>query len=356
MAIFLPYYLYANESAIEEDLLTLKELQVSGPYCGVYSLMACLDTFDLHPDIRDFLTLEYVGSSRGSNIEELVNAVESQGLHARAYSNLTWRELEKATSPTILHYRSTFADEQYNHWVAFVGVENGCARIIDIPHPMTTIPFAELLAKWDGIAISVSDKPIRGKLLLSSRIHYLTIVGILFSTAFCIQYFFWNRNKEPFFAEMYSLRLRRAVTQTFVFLSTLFIAAILYHVFSPIGFLRNTSAVAEVTRRYYSVDIPEIFYNEMATIVDDQSCLLIDARYPKDFKQGTIPGAKNMAISSSLFDRQQLLQGIDKNSKIVVFCQSRGCGYVDEIANFLKFNGYSNVILYRGGYREWNKR
>jgi rhodanese-related sulfurtransferase len=63
-----------------------------------------------------------------------------------------------------------------------------------------------------------------------------------------------------------------------------------------------------------------------------------------------------MAINSSLTDRQQLLNGIEKNKRIVVFCQSSGCGYSDEVAQFLKFNGYSNVVLYRGGYREWSRK
>jgi rhodanese-related sulfurtransferase len=48
------------------------------------------------------------------------------------------------------------------------------------------------------------------------------------------------------------------------------------------------------------------------------------------------------------------LHGIDKTQKIVLYCQSSGCGFSDEVAAFLKFNGYRNVSIFRGGYREWS--
>jgi rhodanese-related sulfurtransferase len=134
----------------------------------------------------------------------------------------------------------------------------------------------------------------------------------------------------------------------------IFIIAIFCHAFSETGFLRNPTAVAEVTRRYYSIDITEINLSEMQDIVAEKTCLIFDTRYTHDFKHGTIPGAKNMSINSTLSERQQLLAGIDKKHRIVVFCQSVGCGYADEIAQFLKFNGFLNVVLYRGGYREWS--
>jgi rhodanese-related sulfurtransferase len=344
----------ADETSDNIFLPQLKEMEVSGPYCGIYSLITILDTFNKHPDIKTLLVAEYIGSFKGSSNAELVKAAQANGLSAQTYGSLTWRDLKTAKSPMILHFRSSFADEKYNHWVAYLGVDGKHARIIDFPHSLETISFAELMAKWDGTAVVVSDKPIDNNLVWSSRLYYFCTIVLLFCIAFCIQYFLQNKTHKTFVASTFLLQMKRDIFQTVLLLGTIFVVAILYHAFSETGFLRNPTAVAEVTRRYYSVDIPEINFSEMQTIVTEKSCPIFDARYAHNFKHGTISGAKNIPINSSLSERQQILAGIDKNRRIVVFCQSAGCGYADEVAQFLKFNGFSNVVLYRGGYREWS--
>ena len=151
-------------------------------------------------------------------------------------------------------------------------------------------------------------------------------------------------------------KCKLGVIQTAVLLGFLFVLGILHHAFSPVGFLKNPSAVAEVTRRYYSVDVPEIDIAEMELAVEDGTIPLFDARYVRDYKRGTIPGAKSISINSDLTERREVLGSIPKARRIVVFCQSSGCGYADEVAQFLKFNGYENVVIYRGGYREWKQK
>jgi rhodanese-related sulfurtransferase len=180
-------------------------------------------------------------------------------------------------------------------------------------------------------------------------------VVTLLGGMFLIQFLFWNKAKEAFAARNRSERLKRGVFQAAFLLGAVFVIAIAYHATTSVGLLRNPTAVAEVTRRYYSVDIPEISLAEMQKIVDEKITPIFDARYVRDYNLGTIPGAKSLSISSSLTERQEQMQGIDKTKRIVVFCQSSGCGYADEVAQFLKFNGYNNVVIYRGGYREWDK-
>jgi rhodanese-related sulfurtransferase len=349
-------FLIAKADELSGNILLpeLKEIEVSGPYCGIYSLITILDTFDKHPDIKTLLVAEYIGSFKGSSNEELVKAAQANGLFAQTYGGLTWRELKTAKSPMILHFRSSFSDEKYNHWVAYLGVDGKHARIIDFPHSLETISFAELMAKWDGTAVVISDKPMDSNLVWSLWLHYLGIVGLLFCCIFCIQYFLQNKTHKTFGTSTFLTRMKRDISQTVLLFGTIFVVAILYHAISETGFLRNPTAVAEVTRRYYSVDIPEINLSEMQTIVKEKTIPIFDARYARDFKLGTIPEAKNIPINSSLSERQQILAGMDKHRRIVVFCQSAGCGYADEVAQFLKFNGYSNVVLYRGGYREWS--
>ena len=336
-------------------LPTLKEIEVSGPYCGIYSLVACLNVYGITPDIQTLFVPDYVGSYQGSSDKELIKAAEANGLYGKTYGNLTWQELQKSDSPMILHFRGSFSDQKYNHWVAYLGVEGGKARIIDVPHGLATIPFAELMAKWDGTAIVISDKPIDGQVAYASMFNYLGLVATLLGVMFLIQFFFWNKTKEAFAMQYRLERLKRGILQTSFLLGAVFVIAIIYHATTDVGLLRNPTAVAEVTRRYYSVDIPEISLAEMQKIVDEKNATLFDARYIRDYNLGTISDAKSLSISSSLNERQQQLQGTEKSQRVVVFCQSAGCGYADEVAQFLKFNGYNNVVIYRGGYREWEK-
>jgi len=162
---------WAEESPKPEEepfLPDLKEIDVAGPYCGIYALLAILDIFGMHPDQQELFTPEFIGSYQGSSNTELIKAAEKYGLHGKTYSGLTWQELHASKSPMILHFRSTYADTKFNHWVTYLGVDGGKARIIDLPHRMTTIPFAELLAKWDGTAIEISKEPIKPYILTAS--------------------------------------------------------------------------------------------------------------------------------------------------------------------------------------------
>ena len=344
-------------SAEEKPSLSdLREVEVSGPYCGIYSLIACLDTFNIHPNLEELLVPEFVGSFEGSSNAELIQAAEEYGLHGKTYSSLTWQELKESNSPMILHFRSTYADNKFTHWVAYLGVDGGKARIIDLPHRIAMIPFAELLAKWDGTAIEISKEPIQNEILAMSRWNYLFSVLMILGVILFLKVFFWNSAKEAFSALTLFQKCRRGVIQTAVLLGGLFVVGILYHAFSPVGFLKNPSAVAEVTWRYYSVDIPEIDITEMEQIVEQKTIPIFDARYVRDYSHGTIPGAKSLSINSSLTERQETLGATPKSQRLVVFCQSSGCAYADEVAQFLKFNGYENVVIYRGGYREWSKK
>lgn len=334
----------------------LKEIEVSGPYCGIYALIACLDTFGIRPHFEEFFVAEFVGSFQGSSDSELRKAAQTYGLYGKTYSGLTWQEIKASKSPMILHFRSTYADSKFNHWVAYLGVDGGKARIIDIPHRIATIPFSEILAKWDGTAIVISKEPIQGDFIATARWNYLSMILLLLGILVAARAFFWDHDNENFLALTFFQKIKLAIIQTSALLGVLFVVGILYHALSPIGFLRNPSAVAEVTRRYYSIDVPEIDITETERAIESKTIQLYDARYSRDYVRGTIPSAKNLSINSSLTERQQMLGATPKSQRIVVFCQSSGCGYADEVAQFLKFYGYENVVIFRGGYREWSKK
>ena len=344
--VLLCFFCFADEKPLPD----LKDIVVAGPYCGVYSLYACLDVFSKQPPMEELLTTEYVGSFRGSTAKELIAAAEKFGIHGKCYGNMSWRQLFDAQEPMILHFRGS-NDTSFNHWVAFLGAEGKHLRIVDIPHEMAYLSIAELLAHWDGTAIVLSKNPIRKDIVWRAWLDYLPIVLCLLGGVYILR---MVASAEPSTAPTRRLMVKRLFVQTIALVGITVSTAILFHTTTETGFLKNPVAVAEVTRRYYTVDVPEISVSEMKQFVERNDILIVDTRYRRDFSRGAIPGAVNLPIDSDLSDRKNVLQGVGKLEKIVLYCQSARCGFSDEIAAFLKFNDYRNVSIFRGGYREWS--
>jgi predicted double-glycine peptidase len=148
----------------------LREAVAVGPYCGIYSLWCCLNTVGIKLPADKLTTLEYVGSHRGSSASELVKAAEDCGGYAKGFTNVTLADIEQLNRPAILHMRSSWIDHGYNHWIAFMGLEEGGrVRVFDPPHPLNTVSYSELLANWDGLAIVISESPINSSLLDGAR-------------------------------------------------------------------------------------------------------------------------------------------------------------------------------------------
>jgi len=342
----------AKGQEAQAPLPKLQDVGSGGPYCGIYSLLACLGALGVEVDPQSLVSVDYIGSSRGSSALELVKAAEACGAYAKGFVQLTPSDLSRADVPMLLHMRSNWADRGYHHWVAFLGVEDGKAIILDAPNGVETISFAELSANWDGLALAVSTAPIGNSLVYAARCEYGLTVAVVACAVYLFRRAFQGKPRERLDRNGRD-RFRRLGLQTAVLVGLAGALGIAYHTLGEIGFLTNPTAVAEVVRRYYSVDVPEWSLDEMKVAVGEKKWVIVDARRAVDFGRGAIPSAISIPVYSSLAERQQALRGVSRSSPVVVYCQSSGCRYADEVANFLKFNGYTNLALYRGGYREW---
>lgn len=341
------------ENKSTNKLPVLKNNQVRGPYCGVNSLYACLTALGMQTEPADYIKTKYIGSFQGSSAKELIEASQDFGAKAESLSHLSHRELRSINFPMILHVRGSRTNGNFNHWVAFLGFENGRVRIADAPLPVQTMSTAELLSIWDGTGIVISKETISHNFIYESRIELiLGLVLLTLSVYFlyqitCISLSYFNANIS---VEKLNLPWQICVIFTF----SLFLS-LGYHVFSEIGFLNNSTALAEVSQRYHSAKVPTLSLTDTKKEISEGNPLLLDARRPIDFQHGALPNAKSIPFNSSLSDRQQVLAGVPKTKRIIVYCQSSGCGYADEMAQFLKFNGYVNTVIFRGGYREWSQ-
>jgi rhodanese-related sulfurtransferase len=332
----------------------LRDNRASGPYCGIYSLYACLSALGIETELEDYVSTKYVGSFQGSTAKELIDAAKDFGAQAECFSHLTHRELKRLQTPMVLHMRTNWADGGFNHWVAFLGYDGQRMRIVDPPHPMQTISAAELLANWDGTGIGVSEQKVDHAFLFAARVDYLIGIGLLLPAIYVLRRMFAGQGQLPADAPL-EVRAKTLALHVGVILGFSFVLGLGYHASSEVGFLRNPTALAEVTRRHYATEIPELSLAETEREIRDHEPLVLDARRVSDYRRGALPGARSMSAFSTLSERQQALTGVPKAERIILYCQSARCAYADEVAKFLKFNGYENLAIFRDGYRVWRQ-
>ncbi len=79
--------------------------------------------------------------------------------------------------------------------------------------------------------------------------------------------------------------------------------------------------------------------------------VVVDARPPRKFNKGHIPGAINIPATRFAAMREQL--PADKNTRLVFYCGGYKCPLSAKAAYRAKALGYTNIRLFQAGYPEW---
>ena len=135
-----------------------KEGVVVPGYCGLYCLHAAAESLGKEIRFESLIDPRYIGSSEGSSISELTQAATDLGLHVKVLKNVTCNGLEHLSSPTILHVRENPTSPGNDHWVLVLGLGEGRVRIFDGAGKTEVMPLSRLAARWDGIALLISDR------------------------------------------------------------------------------------------------------------------------------------------------------------------------------------------------------
>jgi rhodanese-related sulfurtransferase len=341
----------ANENKDNLSEAASVKPQTHHSHCGLYCLYAAMKLSGREIDFTQLVKPEYIGSRKGSSMVELKNAAEDSGMYAVPIGKLTNRVLHNCPYPVILHVKSDVTSKEYDHYELFLGIENHKAKLFNPPEPVRLVPFRELAPRWDGNGLIISAKPIdHGSIFAPVRRRFAVYAAIAIAAILTVHY---ARRWLP----QALLNTRRkllglSVAQSAALGIVALSFGMVYHFANDEGFLAHANATASIQEAHQGNFIPKVGEKKVHKLLDTDT-VFIDARLARDFKAGHLEGAINIPVNTNDDGREKIMANIAKDAQIVVYCQSAGCKFAEKVAIKLMEDGFHNVSIFKGGWREW---
>lgn len=85
-----------------------------------------------------------------------------------------------------------------------------------------------------------------------------------------------------------------------------------------------------------------------------QNILFVDARNKSDYDYSHIKNSLSLPVFQ-FEDYKAILETIDVNQPIVVYCNGPDCDMSEMLAKLLVDSGYRKIFIFTGGWEEWEK-
>ncbi len=111
---------------------------------------------------------------------------------------------------------------------------------------------------------------------------------------------------------------------------------------------------AESLDKLAKLGLPRASLEETARAVEEGSRILLDARKLEAYQEGHLPTAMPMPVSdfaNAFGNLAGLLTSFA--DPLLVYCSGADCDESVELAAKLRDIGYTNVVVYAGGFDEW---
>jgi len=316
-----------------------------GPYCGIYAMFGAAAALDVRGNIESLIDPQYVSGRTGSTLGDLMDAAEQLGVKAQPLSGLGISSLKESRDPLILHVASFGQLEAFNHWLLFLGMQDGKARTVDSSGKLYLMNVSELLSRWDGVGLAVftANKPLTrfGSVELSRAAWSAMVVLCCVSGIAAGSRWLGGR---------WSWRPQGAV----VLVGSLLALLGFRQLEADTNLWRNSSCVEFVQAAHGLRSFPELTLTQMQDrLKQPGGFILFDTRYAGDMNWGHLPGALALPIDSTQSQVSERVVNLDRQKPVILYCQSAGCGFSDWMAIVLTSFGFRDVSIYRGGWREW---
>jgi rhodanese-related sulfurtransferase len=147
------------------------------------------------------------------------------------------------------------------------------------------------------------------------------------------------------------IRLRQALQEAIALLLVAAALGFIYTAATEKGLFARTP-IRKATPPLGIQAPPMISRDEAWSFFQSGSALFVDARHDFDFKLGHIKGAINVPLKDYEL-RKSALGSTPPDRVIVAYCDGAECNSSIELSVKLMKDGYSNVKIFFGGWREW---
>jgi len=92
---------------------------------------------------------------------------------------------------------------------------------------------------------------------------------------------------------------------------------------------------------------------QVRDIIDQRKHMVFDARPTVDFDAGHLPGAISLPYQDVEFVFQDVMILLTPETPILTYCSGEECDESLQISEFLLEQGFTNIVLFAGGYNAW---
>jgi rhodanese-related sulfurtransferase len=250
-----------------------------------------------------------------------------------------------------LHVKPSCVAEHYDHYELCIGAQAAGAWRFNPPNPIRLVPLSELAARWDGCGLIVSGGPIHKDCLFGRAANRFMTQAMMATIVVVLIHVARRRVLGGLLRSPYAL-LVLSIGQATALAVLVMLFALLYHLFRQEGFLSNIEATTAIQDAHAPDFLPKVSKAKVHRLLN-QGVVLVDARLARDYQAGHLDQAINIPVDANDVQRARNTAFVPKDSTIIVYCQSKGCRFADDVALWLKDEGFLDVAIYRGGWSDW---
>jgi rhodanese-related sulfurtransferase len=214
------------------------------------------------------------------------------------------------------------------------------------------LSYAELVRMWDGVGVLVAAKPADARSLLAARRTRLVLYGVMALAGIGLVHWITATRLRGAAPRSRKGLAGLSAVQAGGLLVAASLAGVSCHFVDAEGFLSHANATASVQQAYMGSFLPKIEASDVRRLTGGNA-VFVDARYPGDYRAGHLDGAINIPVNATEVQRREALRRVNKDSRIVLYCQSAGCKFAETVAIKLVSDGFANVAIFTGGWQDW---
>lgn len=262
-------------------------------YCGVYAVCRAARALGIECHFEQLLDARYIGTKRGSTLEDLARAARDLGLEARPLAGMNGAALRQLTSPAVLHVKASAASAVYDHWTLFMGLEGEEAILYDGPlETPRRVPLPRLLALWDGtmLLLDASRVPPVHAIRFAAVAQYL-FFGCLFLAAILAVAHLAPAGGTARVHLPLGRALAQSAWQAVLLLAFALAAAGASTLGAGLGPLAAPQTTRELTNANVAQLLPRLGPADVARLMAEPGVRFVDPRSQSEFKSDHLPHA-----------------------------------------------------------------